>query len=203
VPTLRTHAVHRSSTVSVFDVSCHPSDCSRGPEEWSCTNQIVVPRRGVFEREVRGARVVADSNHVLFFNRDEAYRVAHPSGTGDDCTVFVFDDHLLYGALEAIDPAWNDRAGPPFRFAQALNDEVAFLLHDQLRRAARSAPNPGLVIDEASLLLLGALLDSAYRARGVTPQRARATTTELRREQTRRTVVFLAQHLGKDVALGR
>lgn len=93
----------------MYDVSCRPSSFDRGCEERSLAHQIAFLRRGVFEHEVRGEPLIADSNHALFLNRDEAYRVAHPAGTGDDCTVFAFEEGLLWrpcARRSQPGPAW-------------------------------------------------------------------------------------------------
>jgi AraC family transcriptional regulator len=201
VATLRSEELHRSASVTVFDVRCRPCEFARGPEEWSRTNQIVFPRRGVFEREARGDKIVADANHVLFFNRDEPYHVAHPTGSGDDCTVFVFEEALLREAVGAIAGAPEESATPPFEFMHVLSDEATFLLHDQLWRQARERTNEALAIDESSVQLLTALLERAHRTRSRGRRQGRSATQELHREQTRRTALFLAEHLGDDLSL--
>src|SRR5688572_19029619 len=129
VETLGVQDLYRSASVSVYDVRCRPHDFGRGREEWSRTNQIVFLRRGLFERETRGHKLIADTNHVSFFNRDEPYHVAHPGACGDDCTVFVFPDAFLQEAVRVHDPAWADAAAPPFRFTHALNDQAVYFLH--------------------------------------------------------------------------
>src|SRR6187551_3415960 len=145
--TLCIRPLHASSSVSVYDVHCRSQEKGRGPEERPLTHQIVFPRRGVFEFESRGEQLIADANHVLFFNRDQEYRIAHPAGMGDDCTVFAFDERLLRDALERVDPRWLDAAGgggaaslgpsdallQPFRFVHGLNDERVFWAHERLR----------------------------------------------------------------------
>jgi AraC-like DNA-binding protein len=201
VATLHTQVLHRSASVSVFDVRCRSCERAKGPEEWSRTNQIVFPRRGVFEREARGSTIVADANHVLFFNRDEPYHVSHPSAGGDDCTVFVFEEALLRETIAAIDPARGEPEGAPFERSHVLSDEAVFLIHDQVWRRARSGMKEGLAIEESSLLLLGALLERAYRGRGADPKRSRHSTRELHRDQTRRTAVLLAERLGDELSL--
>src|SRR6188768_2627533 len=108
--TLCIRPLHASSSVAVYDVHCRAHRRERGPEERPLTHQIVLPRRGVFEFESRGEKVIADANQVLFFNRDQGYRVAHPTGSGDDCTVFAFEDRLLRAAVELVDPRWLDSA---------------------------------------------------------------------------------------------
>lgn len=115
---LQVRALHTSPTVSIYDVRCRPHDFGRGPEEWSSTDQIVLPRRGVFARETRGETTRADANQGLFFGRDETSRVAHPGGCGDECSVLVFDAAVLSDAVQQHDPAAarvaRERAVRPF-----------------------------------------------------------------------------------------
>src|SRR6478735_3150546 len=212
--TLCIHALHTSASVSVYDVLCRPHDKQRGPEERPLTHQIVFPRRGVFEFESRGEKLIADANQILFFNRDQGYRVAHPAGAGDDCTVFAFDDRLLRDALELTDPRWVDTVSErgtsagssgalarPFAFAHGLNDEATFFAHERLRRAARSAQAEALAIDEAAVEVLSAALRSAYRVHRPAPRPARPSTRVSHSEIVQRACLFLASAFGEKTSL--
>jgi AraC-like DNA-binding protein len=201
IETLHIEPLHRSTSVSVYDVCCRPSDFARGPEEWSRQNQIVFPRHGVFEREARGRKVIADANGVLFFNRDEAYHVAHPGRTGDDCTVFAFDDALLWDAVRSHDPGWAETSGQPFRFTHTSSDQSVFLLHAELRRAARAKAGAPLAIDEAAVQLLGALIQRTYQGRDIPRRPIRQSTSRAHHEQMERTRLFLATRFGEDLSL--
>jgi AraC-like DNA-binding protein len=199
--TLGVQTLHHSTSVSVYDVCCRPRDFSRGPEERSRTHQIVFPRRGVFEREARGDKLLADANHVLFFLRDEPYRVSHPAGCGDECTVFAFEDALLEAAVRELDPDWAESSRPPFRFGHTPSAQPVFLLHEQLRRAARSGSTPLLALDEAAVRLLRALLESTYRQRGLSSGRSRPSTSELHQQQVQRTALLLSTRFAEDLSL--
>jgi len=201
VQTLRVTPLHHSGCVAIYDVRCRPSDFARGPEEWSLTDQIVFPRRGVFVHETRGQTIVADANRALFFNRGETYRVAHPACSGDDCTVFAFEAALLAEAVSEREPARGAGQGSPFRFTHAPSDDSVFALHERLRHAALDAGGGELAIDEAAVQLLGALLGAAYRGRDPVPRRTRASTARAQHEQVERTSLFLATHLGEDLSL--
>jgi len=198
---LQVRVLHGSPIVSLYDVRCRPHDFRRGPEEWSRTDQIVLPRRGVFERETRGATTLADANHVLFFNREESYRVSHPAGCGDECSVLVFDAALLQEAVWQRDPAWVESGARPFKFTHALSSQLAFLSLEQLRRALRTTTRDRLAVDEAALALLDALLDDAHARRGGAPARARPATVRMHREQAQRARLFLAHHFREELSL--
>src|SRR6185436_2302583 len=203
--TLRIRALHDSPSVSVYDVCCRPRDFQRGAEEWSLSHQIVFPRRGVFERETRGRKLLADSNQVLFFNRGESYRVAHPGGCGDECTVWVFDDGLSREAIAEWDPACAESSSQLFRFPQVASDARVFWRQDWLRRAAATG-DPRLAVEEAAVQLLRRLLESSYRQRAGSlrpPGRsnARSATSRLHAEQVERTSLLLATRFAEDLSL--
>ncbi len=65
--------------LAVVDFRCRAHVEPEGPEEPNPTHSIVFVRRGVFRPpcSVRRA-LVADANHVLYFNAGEPYRYAHP-----------------------------------------------------------------------------------------------------------------------------
>ena len=213
--TLCVHPLHATASVRVYDVLCRAHNKRRGPEEQPLAHQIVFPRRGVFEFESRGEKVVADANHVLFFNRDDTYRVAHPAGAGDDCTVFAFEDRLLRDALELVDPGWLDvasgRALPassvpgalsqPFRRIHGLNDARLFAALERLRRAAQSPHPEPLALDEAAIALLAAVLRGASRARAPAAKAARLDTRGAHSELVQCTTVFLATAFGQSASL--
>jgi AraC-like DNA-binding protein len=198
--TLQMRPLHASAAVNVYDVHCQPSDFGRGPEECSRSDQIVLPRRGVFEREARGERLIAEPNRVLFFSRDEGYRVAHPAGCGDECTVLVFEPQLLREAVQLYDPGWAARSPRPFRFTHALSEPRTLLAVEHWRRAALAASAPRLLLDESALRLLHTLLGSAYRT-GPAPERARQSTVQLHRQQVERTALLLAANFCEDLSL--
>jgi len=212
--TLCVHPLHGSRGVSVYDVRCRPHDRQRGPEERPLANQIVFPRRGVFEFETRGETVIADANHVLFFNRDHGYHVAHPVGAGDDCTVFAFDDGWLRNALELVDPRWLDRVGAfgtgktaeeelvqPFRFAHGLIDESTFWAHERLRRTAQARHPESLALEEAAVELLMTVFQRSYRSRGYAAKPARASTRATHFDTVRRACLLLATTFTENASL--
>jgi AraC-like DNA-binding protein len=169
-------------------------------------HQIVFPRQGVFECELRGQKLVADANRALFFNRDESYRVTHPARCGDDCTVLTFDEELLRGALAELEPAQLENAAPTFPFAQAVTEPGLFALVAALRQAGASAHEQGaaepLALDEVALALLVRLLRAAHRQWQLpVPRRPRASTVELHRQQIERAQVLLATRFAEPLSL--
>jgi AraC-like DNA-binding protein len=193
--------LHRSASVSMFEVRCRPHDFARGPEECAQVSQIAFPRHGVFERETRGERAIADLNQVLFFNADEPYRIAHPASCGDDCTVFVFDPATLREALELFDPARAEAAASPFRFAQALSDPRAFMAQEALRNATLAAQPDALAIEEGALRLLHLTIAASYRAHGQAGRPARRSTLLAQRATAQNACLMIAQRFREELSL--
>jgi len=190
-----------SASVSVYDVQCRPRDFARGAEERARAQQVVFPRRGVFAVETRGRELIADANHVLFFNRDEAYRVAHPAGCGDDCTVLAFDESLAREAIAEWDPAAAE-SNQPFRAARLPCDQGAFWWQNRLRQAALEGQLDPLGLEETALQLLRAVLASDYgRQACASPRHVRAGTARLHAEQVQRASLLLATRFGEELSL--
>ena len=82
--------------------------------------EIVFPRTGVFVWHARAGEVVADANHILFFNANEAYRVSHPRVGGDDCTSFVFSASVVADALDVHHQVIRADAERPYRRSHGL-----------------------------------------------------------------------------------
>jgi AraC family transcriptional regulator len=163
--------VYRGPGVAVRDHRCGVSDPGRGPEEASAGHEIVLPRVGVFVKHVRGESVVADANQVVFFNRAEPYRVSHPTGGGDRCTVFVIEEETLRDMLAAYDPAAAERSGAPFAFTHAPSSPEPFLQQQALLRRLAAEGREALDLGEQIYRLLDAVLAAAYCRHG--PRRVR------------------------------
>jgi AraC-like DNA-binding protein len=176
---LRHQLIYRSPTVSVVDVCCRPHGGECGQEEQSSVPEIVFPRAGAFIRHVGGRCVLADANHVLFFNGGEPYRVSHPIAGGDDCTAFSFDAGILGEAVARLEPAAWDRPDRPFSVTHCLADRRSVVLQQGLRRCAAGLRRADVAADELALDLLDAVLAGAAhsppkRSNGVRSQTQRA-----------------------------
>jgi AraC family transcriptional regulator len=81
--------------VSLRDVRCAGVCSHRTPEEFASTTHLVFPYRGIYMRHVGRDQVVADANHVLFFNAEEGYRVSHPVAGGDSSVSLSVSESIL------------------------------------------------------------------------------------------------------------
>ncbi|MHC4090232.1 MAG: helix-turn-helix transcriptional regulator [Planctomycetota bacterium] len=188
-------------SVRVRDVRCRPHSGQRSSEEWSADHQIIFPRCGHFVWHVRGRDVAADANHVLFYTRDEAYRVSHPAPGGDECTVFEFDSDVLIDALARYEPEVRDRPHRPFSFTEAPTEPALFLLHHWLTLQLRGGTDNAMAVEEHAMHLLEAVIDGAYASRGRLPVGMRPETARVHRQIADAAKIVLAQRFRERLAL--
>jgi AraC family transcriptional regulator len=82
-------------TVTVRDVHCAGHCRHRSDEECTSQTYLVFPYRGLYMRHVGSDQVVADANHVLFFNAGQGYQVSHPLQGGDASLSLGLSESLL------------------------------------------------------------------------------------------------------------
>jgi AraC-like DNA-binding protein len=198
---LQSLSFYRSRSVVIYDVCCRPECRGHGPEEHSSAHHIVFPLSGVFVKRVAGRQLVADPNHVLFFNQAEPYRVAHPVDGGDDCTVFEFRPELLLEAISPYHPRIEQGPGRPFEFTHTLSNNRVFHFQHRVRQRLLSGVADDLTVEEFSLDLLAAVLRHTYLGRGIRPVRRRATTLRVHREQAERTRLLLCERFAENLGL--
>jgi AraC family transcriptional regulator len=95
MPVFEVNSLLDTGSVELRDVFCTGACRHRGPEECSASTHLVFAYRGVYLRHVGSDQVVADANHVLFFNAGESYQVSHPIGGSDASLSLVVADALL------------------------------------------------------------------------------------------------------------
>lgn len=178
-PSQSQHRLLDSLGITVRDFRCrlhrHDQD---GPEETVPVHSIVLIRRGVFRRSWRGESLVADANHLLFFNPGEPYRYAHPLSGGDDCTVLELPEALARELMQQHPPAASRRDGSLFPRGHALASRKAVRLHYELLRVIRQGV-PALAIEDTLSQLIGASVESGSRVK----TREASTTMETSRRR--------------------
>jgi AraC-like DNA-binding protein len=158
-----------SAGVAIVDFECRAHVEPLGHEEPNPTHAIVFVRRGVFQREHAGESVVADANHVLFFNADEAYRYSHPLPGGDECTILSLEGGHALELVARHAPGDAQRPERPFAHGHGLASPQAARLHYELLALVR-ANAPKLLLEDVAAELADEAVGSAYRARGVKPR---------------------------------
>ncbi len=159
-----------SESISVCDFRCHSHVHRCGPEEQNGKDTVVFVRRGVFGRTVRGRAQIADANHVLFFNADEPYAIAHPLPGGDDCTILSLPAQVTRELVGRQAPGDAEREKHLFRRAQALSSRRAVTLHQELMSRLRAGGQSALVLEDLLAELAAEGVRCAYA--GATRPRA-------------------------------
>ncbi len=171
-----------SRGVSVVDFRCRARVEALGPEEPNPTHSIVFVRKGVFRRRRQGETLVADNNHVLFFNAGEPYRYSHPLPGGDECTILVLDGHRALELVARHAPRQADCLETPFRIGHGIASPRSARLHYELLALAQSGV-PGLALEDVVAELADEAVGAAYRTSGVLSEKERASSSARRRRR--------------------
>jgi AraC-like DNA-binding protein len=176
-----------TASVSVRNMVCHGGCAHRGPEECAASTFLVFPYRGVYVRHVGREQVVADANHVVFFNADEGYQIAHPL-EGSDASLSL---QLPPAVLDELAPAalLNRQANPGFRIQHRRIDTDAQALVAALRHGLEQGIMEPL---EAEGLLLD-LVSRSLGPRGSHPM----TATEGQHRLANRVKLLLSSDLSR------
>ena len=142
-----------SPLARVYDVVCRTPRSGYGALMVNAVPQICLPRRGVYLIERRGQTTVVDTNTALMLGPDDEYRVAHPTGDGDEGTVLALRPDLAEDAIGRVE----GRVGN-----LRPRDHLAVRVVD---RALRNPGPDQLEAEDATLLLLG-LLSRAFADTG-------------------------------------
>jgi AraC family transcriptional regulator len=104
-----------TESLSIHDVTCTGGCRHQSAAEYAAHTSLVFPYRGVFVRHVGGEDAVAEANQLLFFNKDQDYRISHPVDGGDACLSLAIKEPLL----EELAPKDQLLRKRPVRFARA------------------------------------------------------------------------------------
>src|SRR6266702_86645 len=132
-----------SPLARAYDVVCRTPRSGYGALMLNAFPQIGLPRRGIFLIERRGQTTVAHTNPALMLGPDDEYRVAHPTGDGDEGTVLALPPDLVEDAIGCVE----GRVGN-----LSPRDHLAVRVVD---RALRNPGPDQLEAEDATLLLLG------------------------------------------------
>lgn len=146
---------------AIDDWRCSGKDTPARREEWSPDDRVVVTRRGAWELAIDGGARFADPVTAMLWNRG-AYRVRHPIGGGDECTVFRLTAPGTRG-LRELAPSGGTRL-PLRTFASRSRpiDGQGYILHRRALANARAngAADP-LAVEEPGLAFLRRLAAGA------------------------------------------
>ena len=144
--------LYRGELFAIDDWRCAGQDTPHA-EEWSTDDCVVVTRRGVWELEVAGKAQHADSLTATCWNRHAPYRVRHPIGGGDHCTIF----RLTEAGRRALRKLARRQDGRGTFAARTRTMEgPTYLLHRTALERARTGSDR-LAIEEPALAFLRAM----------------------------------------------
>ena len=153
--------------VSLYDWRCAGHAQAHPREEWADAHEVVVPRRGAFQWEIAGDRVLADPGTATFFHPCEPYRVRHPLPGGDAGSVFRLAPAAVKALMEEFDSSAADRPGARFPGTHTPLDGRAYLLHRLAMHAVADPEAGALEVEERAVRFLREAMAQAFRRRGV------------------------------------
>lgn len=175
-------------TVALRDVVCRGDCRHKSPEECAQSTYFVFPYRGAYVRHLGSDDAVAEPNQVLFFNKDECYRVSHPVSGGDACLSLWVDESML---SELVPKDYLRGAGSlAFRHQRARIDARAQALVALLRHGLER----GVIVEPLEGETL--LLTLVRRALGERTSHA-AKATAARQKLVDRAKLVLTSDLGR------
>ncbi len=193
---------YQSALVIVKDHCCRPANLKCGRELQINGHEMLFPRAGVFVKHSGREQIVADPNHVLFFNHGELYRASHPHHGGDDFTTFFFDSETLTEILSLYEPAASDRRETPFKISQCQVTPQLQLEHQRLRLQLKNEKSNSLLIEETALDLFHQIVRRGFAQQNAAkPSKRRETTVKARRELIEAVKLLLARELENSVSL--
>ena len=201
---LRSSTLFRSPLVTVYDIDCCAPRGDRSAEEFSSCHSVVFPRSGVFiKHALKQNQLVAECTRVLFFNRDESYRVSHPVADGDSCTSIHFSQSPLVDFISSFDPSIQDSPDWPFRSAAAdCSASIALSLHRLRQLLLNRRQVDRLAVEEICASLLAETVASANQRRGIVRQPIRAVTQQAHRDLVDAARIVLTRRFRDKPSLG-
>ena len=176
-----------TGVVHVSNVDCRGTCRHRSADECASHTHFVFPFRGLYLRHVGQDQTVADANHVLFFNKDQAYQVSHPLAGGDTSLVVSLAEPMI--AELAPRNLLATLETPNFKMQHLRIDARAQALVMLLKHSLRNGSIEPLEAEGLSLTLI---------SRSLGPRTARAPgSTFARRRLVDRVKVLLASDLSR------
>ncbi len=155
----------RGASVSLYEWHCAGHGPAHPVEECGDAHEVVIPKRGAFQWEMAGERVLADPGTATFLHPAEPYRVRHPLAGGDAGSIFRLAPSGVAELVAEHDPAAADRGRARFPASHTPLDGRAYLLHRLAMRAVTDPTASPLEVEERAVAFLREAVAQAFRRR--------------------------------------
>ncbi len=179
-------------TVSLYEWRCGGRGSAHPAEEWTDGYEVVVPRRGAFQWEIAGERLLADPGSASFLHPGEPYRVRHPVPGGDAGSVFRVPASAVIALVGEHDPAAAARGRARFPGTCTAIDGPAYLLHRLAMRAVADPAATPIEVEERAMAFLRAVVAQVFRGRGEAVRRGGSAGNRLAAEYAARVAEVVA-----------
>ncbi len=160
--------VYQGRRVWIGRFRCPRGDRRFGPWSEIDGHSVVFPRTSVYIEHEGSDALVADPNHVMFYNRGQVYRRTPISERGDMCEWFAVDTDTLVEAIRSYDPYVQDRHEAPLAMARGGCSRRTYAAQRFLYRHVCTADDiDDMLVEETTLLILQDVIETAYSQRGV------------------------------------
>lgn len=188
--------------VRIGEFHCPPQDTAWNKENMNDDGCLIVfPHRAVGICQAGSEPVVADANHVMFYNLHQVYERSLIDELGDHCTWIALSPTDLCDLIRPFDPSVDDRAEFPFSFDHGFSDSIAFAAHRMIVSHLFTAkPLDDLLIQETCMRVAHRTICASFAMRR-TPADVKPSTRKAHMEAVRAAEGFLATNFDKPVSL--
>ncbi|WP_309643691.1 AraC family transcriptional regulator [Phenylobacterium sp.] len=156
MPEVAVQTLLRSPSVAVRDIRCRGTCRHQSAEECAEATELVFPYRGVYARHLGRDQAIAEANQVVFFNRDEGYRISHPVAGGDACLSLALSEPLLAELAPTV--LLRAPSGLAFRHHRLRIDPQAQAMVARLRQTLKARDAEPLEAESMALSLVAHVL---------------------------------------------
>ncbi len=189
-------------SIQVGEWRCYPDSCLWHEENIAGNKPMIVfPRSAVQIQHAGRDRFITSPNHVVYYNKDQAYRRGLASRRGDICEYVYVEPQVLSEVQRSLGFRQQEDINAPFEDSHGLCHRRAFVLQRLIcKLIVQQRPEP-LLVEESFLELLPTLLLEIKN----TTTRAKSTlhpkTNRTRLSQVEATKKFLNDQLAKEITL--
>lgn len=193
-----------SESLKVSEFACGCGYPHKSGEEAAHAHEVVLPQKGFFERTTTFGRTQGDPTKALYFNKGQPYRIDHPLGGGDVCTIFEVSPAVLMDFCASEEDRNRVLEGCPFaRGEQPLGHHLALHHFALLQNAKRLGEAGALAFEERALAFLARIFEDGAPRRTAKPKPAAKRALEAQKHLVERTIRYLNRHFTDALMLSK